>query len=326
MDKKINYITNQFKYYIDMARLDHWVKQIFVLPGIIFAILFLDHNFLHFITPVIFGLISTCLIASANYVINEWLDAKFDSYHPTKNTRPAVCGAVSAKGVYLFYIILSFAGLIIAHFITFTFFIFAIVFWLSGVLYNVPPVRTKEKIYIDVLTESLNNPIRLLLGWSTISNNTIPPTSLLLTYWFAGAFLMATKRLSEYRFILSKKGKDALENYRVSFKHYTDTSLLLSSFIYAVLSSFFIAIFLTKYRIEFILALPFFALLFTYYLWLSLKDDVIVQSPEKMYKEKGLILILLIVIILIIILSFVDVPLIQLLFHKKFYYTGNITN
>ena len=30
----------------------------------------------------------TCMIASANYVINEWLDARFDKYHPTKKNAP----------------------------------------------------------------------------------------------------------------------------------------------------------------------------------------------------------------------------------------------
>lgn len=313
---------NVVKDYIAIARLDHWVKQIFVLPGIIVALIIFDVNFLHYIFPIILGLFCTSLIASANYVINEWLDADFDRHHPTKNIRPAVCGRVKAKGVYIFYTLLSLAGFSIAYFITFHFFILIIIFWLSGILYNVPPIRTKEKIYIDVLTESLNNPIRLLLGWTIISNNTIPPLSLLLTYWFGGAFLMATKRFSEYRFITREKGEGALIKYRTSFAHYTDTSLLLSSFIYALSSSFFIAIFLTKYRIEFILVLPFFAILFTYYLWLSLKDDVIVQSPEKMYKDRGLIAILLLLLTLIIILSFVDLPLIRELFHLRFYYTS----
>ncbi len=34
-----------------------------------------------------------------------------------------------------------------------------------GVLYNVKPFRTKDIAYLDVLSESINNAIRLLLGW-----------------------------------------------------------------------------------------------------------------------------------------------------------------
>lgn len=38
--------------------------------------------------------------------------------------------------------------------------------WLlvMGVLYNVKPIRTKDVVYLDVLSESVNNMIRLLPG------------------------------------------------------------------------------------------------------------------------------------------------------------------
>ena len=60
-----------------------------------------------------------------------------------------------------------------------------------GTFYNMPPIRTKELPYIDVLTESINNPIRLLLGWFALVDNRIPPASLLIAYWALGAFFMA---------------------------------------------------------------------------------------------------------------------------------------
>ena len=34
-----------------------------------------------------------------------------------------------------------------------------------GCLYNIPPIRTKDHAYVDVLSESINNPIRFLVGW-----------------------------------------------------------------------------------------------------------------------------------------------------------------
>ncbi len=41
---------------------------------------------------ILMSFFATCLIASANYVINEWLDAEFDQFHPTKKVRPVVGG------------------------------------------------------------------------------------------------------------------------------------------------------------------------------------------------------------------------------------------
>ena len=81
----------------------------------------------------------------------------------------------------------------------------------------------------------------------------LPPASVLLAYWMGGAFLMAIKRYSEYRGI-ADPARAAL--YRRSFAFYSEQSLLLSGFFYALLSACFTGVFLIKYRIEFLLVLP----------------------------------------------------------------------
>ena len=48
-------------------------------------------------------------------------------------------------------------------------------------------MRSKELPYIDVLTESLNNPIRLFMGWFVLIPERLPPLSLGLAYWMMGA-------------------------------------------------------------------------------------------------------------------------------------------
>ncbi|MBM3886599.1 prenyltransferase, partial [Candidatus Dependentiae bacterium] len=56
------------KHYIGIARPNHWFKNIFILPGIVFALLVVPTNFnIYFLTQVVFGFISACLIMSANY-------------------------------------------------------------------------------------------------------------------------------------------------------------------------------------------------------------------------------------------------------------------
>ena len=90
-------------------------------------------------------------------------------------------------------------GLAIAFTLNGYFGMTAAVFLLSGLLYNIHPIRIKEFPYIDVLSEALNNALRLLLGWFTLITNMAPPLSLVLAYWMVGAFFMATKRFAEYR-------------------------------------------------------------------------------------------------------------------------------
>ncbi len=61
-----------------------------------------------------------------------------------------------------------------------------------------------------------------------------------------------------------------------------------------------------KYRIEYLIATPWLFILFAYYLAMSLDDDSAVQKPEKLYKEKRLMLLVLIFVVIVLLCSFVD--------------------
>lgn len=294
------------KDYIKIARLDHWIKNAFILPGIAVAILLLDEsqrsiNALY----IIIGFLSTCFIASANYVINEWLDAEFDKFHPTKKNRPVVGGNVKFKYVMIEYFLFAVLGLLLSMCINYLFFAMEVWLLVMGLIYNVKPIRSKDIIFLDVLSESVNNMIRLLLGWFIITDCVLPPVSILIGYWMAGAFLMGTKRLAEYRMI----GNPEIAGlYRKSFKYYTEKTLFGSSFFYALCATFCIGIFLVKYRIEYVVAMPFMFLLFAYYVMMAFNEDSAVQKPEKLYKEKKLLLIVALVIVIFIALTFIDIP------------------
>lgn len=292
--------------YIRIARFDHWIKQLFIFPGIVFA-LFLIDNVTVFakLYDIILSFLSTCAIASANYVINEWLDAKFDKYHPTKKSRPVVTGNIKFSGVMIEYVIFTTVGFICGLFVSKITFFMELWLWIMGIIYNVKPFRTKELPYIDVLSESLNNAIRLLIGWFTVTSSFIPPVSIIFGYWMGGAFLMATKRYSEYRMI---GDKSIAASYRKSFQTYSEESLLLSSFFYALLSVFFCGVFMVKYRAELIFDIPMICGLFVVYFKLSFKANSGAQKPEKLFREKGLMLYLVILFIVTCALLVIDIP------------------
>ena len=71
--------------------------------------------------------------------------------------------------------------------------------------------------YVDVLSESVNNPLRLLLGWFVVTPDVVPPVSLLVAYWMVGAFFMASKRFAEYRSI-----GDPIEQAALHLRQLTD--------------------------------------------------------------------------------------------------------
>jgi len=294
-----------FKDYIRIARLDHWFKNIFMLPGLALAMVLSEIPAIDAVVPALIGILSTCFIASANYVINEWLDAEFDRHHPLKKHRPSALGNIQPKYVLLEYGLLTSIGLGLASLLTVEFLAFSSLLLLMGIIYNVTPIRTKDKVYLDVLSESVNNPLRFLLGWSSLIDGSLPPSSVLLAYWMGGAFLMAMKRYAEYRFI---EDKELAGNYRRSFKYYTEESLLLSSFFYALSSAFFLGVFLIKYRVEFLLSFPFFALLFVWYTHIAMKPHSASQTPEKLYKEPKFMSYLFFLCVVICALFFIDLP------------------
>lgn len=306
----------QLRPYVASARFDHWFKNVFMLPGMALACLLVDVPLSSLLGSGLLALLSTGFIASANYVINEWLDAEFDRHHPLKQRRPSALGDVRAAFVYLEYLLFVFLGLGLATLLTREFVLFSALLLLMGVLYNVRPFRTKDRALLDVLSESVNNPIRLLLGWSAIVSGHLPPSSILLSYWMGGAFLMAMKRYAEYRFI---DDPERASLYRRSFRYYTEEKLLLSSFFYAILSAFFLGIFLIKYRIEFIVSLPFFALLYVWYLHIAMKPHSATQAPEKLYREPGFVAYVAFLAVLVTALFFIDLPALNILIEPLSY-------
>jgi len=291
--------------YIAIARTDHWVKNIFVIPGIVIAVLIERTAVADVIRPFLCGMMGVCLVASANYVINEWLDAPYDKFHPVKRHRPSVACDLKPALVYMEYALLSGVGLMLGFMASAAAGWTLVVLWVMGILYNVKPFRTKDHIYLDVLSESVNNPIRLSLGWFMVMTEPLPPSSLLLSYWMGGAFLMALKRFAEYRAI---GDVETAGLYRRSFQRYNEEKLLISSFFYAVFCALFLGVFLVKHRIELLLSLPAVAILFTWYFHLAFLPDSPVQYPERLHKNKGFMLFCCAMAALMLGLLFVDIP------------------
>lgn len=306
------------KDYLAIARLDHVTKQVFIIPGIVLAFALHRVPINHAAIPILIGFCSAVAIASANYVINEWLDREFDAFHPKKSARTAVNKKLSPTIIYAEYAVLLLVGLLLAANLGHAFFFTSLLFALSGVVYNVKPMRTKDRAYLDVISESVNNPIRLTLGWTMVDPSALPPSSLMLACWTGGAFLMGAKRLSEYRDISASAGVAALQRYRKSFNSYTSENLTVSTFLYAILSAFFIAVFLIKYRIEYILAFPFLSVLFALYFWLSLLSNSVAQRPERLFRSRRLVACLALVVLTLAITTFVDMPALQYLSEPSF--------
>ncbi len=306
---------NYLRGHLEICRFDHWIKNIFILPGLLIAYSVSPQAIdLQFLMNVFIGFLSAGLVASSNYVINEVLDAPFDALHPTKCQRPTPAGRVHIKWAYVQWIALMLIGLALASIISQALVIVLLWLWVMGCIYNIPPVRAKDIPYIDVLVESINNPIRLLIGWYIISPPFQMPASLMISYWMIGAYLMAIKRFAEMRDI---SRNISARQYRKSFAYYTEQNLLVSIMFYASASMLFFGAFVMRYRLELILSFPLIAFIMALYLNLAFKEDGGAQAPEKLWKETPLMLASFLCLILMVFLMNVSLPSFTSLFHHS---------
>jgi 4-hydroxybenzoate polyprenyltransferase len=295
--------------YVSIARPDHWFKNVFMVLGVVLAYFYQfnaagGHVEYHVVNLLV-AVVAVCLVASSNYVINEILDAPTDLAHPVKRHRPIPSGQVRLPVAYAEWLVVGAIGLGLAWAVNRPFFGAALALWIMGLVYNVPPVRSKEHPYVDVLSESVNNPLRLLLGWFAVTAAEVPPMSLVISYWMAGAFFMASKRFAEYRSIGEAQVAGA---YRSSFRYYDDSKLLVSMFFYATAAALFLGVFIIRYHLELILSIPLIAGFFSYYMHVTLKKDSAAQAPEHLYRERGLMLYLVLCVVVFSVLMFVHIP------------------
>lgn len=273
------------KVFLNVYRPLRWYRNTFMLLGALLAIKITGIGISDSYEGILYAFISICLVASGNYGINEVLDVEQDAQHPQKRFRAIPSGKISKTPVVIISIILYACGIsIVLPSKNIMLVISVSLLLLSGILYNVRPLRLKDKPYMDFIAESLNNPIRLLVGWYSVApSNRLVPSSFILGFWFLGMFLMASKRFGEYRFF---KNKNKLIEYRKSFKYYTEERLVISMI--ASLSSFMFMLgaLCMKYSIDLALFLPFVIVFIVWFFRLAYEKNTIVKDPERVFERK----------------------------------------
>jgi len=298
--------------YLKVMRPDHWLKNIFIVFGHMVAIALLAYPIsgqpvitvnAETLVLIVLSLIPACLIASANYIINEILDAPFDRIHPTKKDRPVPAGKVKIPvlwGLMGVLCVLGFAMSFAMFNIGYT--IALALLLLSGFVYNVQPIRLKDRAFFDVIAESFNNPIRLWLGWYALAPaTTFPPLSIVLAWWFFGALLMAGKRYAEFRFIGDSERSG---RYRKSFQVYSEKSLILSMVTHANFFCFCMGIAITTYRPNLVFVFPLVVIAIGVYLNRAMSEEEAKLEPEHLLKSPMVIVSTIAVVVIASLLAF----------------------
>jgi 4-hydroxybenzoate polyprenyltransferase len=290
--------------HVDIARPDYWFKNVFVIPGIIIAS-----------APSPGWTLATSPSASSS--ASSPRAHRVEQLHAQRSARRAIrpaspreteprrpSGRVRPEPPTQWLLLFA-IGMALALTVSIPFALSLLALWTMAVVYNVPPMRSKDQPYVDVLSEAINNPLRMLAGWFIVTSATMAPASLLLSYWMIGCYFMALKRYAELASIGDRSRAGA---YRRSFAFYTPERLIVAIMFYAAAAMLFFGAFCMRYRLELILSFPLVALVMAMYLRVALKPNSAAQNPVHLYRERGLMTAVVATTIVMVILLRVDLP------------------
>jgi 4-hydroxybenzoate polyprenyltransferase len=276
--------------YLGPFRVDHWIKNLVVVFGSVLALVaHREPLSLAALVAMAGVFVLSGLVSSVNYAVNEVLDAPFDARHPVKRLRPIPSGRVR-PGPLMGLATLVAAVTLVAGYGLFSHRVLVglVALLVAGLLYNLPPLRLKDWPYLDAITESVTNPVRLTIGWAAVSDALDPPAALLASAWAFGAFLMAGKRLAELRAL----GVEAAR-YRATFRAYSVRSLLTTQVLHAVATLVATAALFATEAPRLLPALPVIGAVLGWTFKMTFEEDSPLVDPEHLYRRPLFLLVML---------------------------------
>jgi 4-hydroxybenzoate polyprenyltransferase len=197
--------TGMIMHYWQALRPQQWVKNAFVWAGFLFARDWHD-TALAWRVGVAFG--AFCLIASAVYVGNDWIDRESDRAHPVKRERPIAAGRISPGMATLMLIALGLAALTLGAWVGPELMAVLIAYVVLNVAYT---LALKRVVIIDVIAVALSFLLRILAG--TVGVGIAPSPWLLMCGLMLTLLLGFGKRHAESHAATSVPGRSVLAAY-----------------------------------------------------------------------------------------------------------------
>jgi 4-hydroxybenzoate polyprenyltransferase len=204
--------------WIALLRPRHWVKNLFVLAPLLFALHLFD-GLLWWKSLFAFGVF--CVLASAVYAFNDGLDAERDRAHPGKRHRPVAAGRIRPRAALLAGGLLGALGLGGGLLLGLPFASTGLVYLAINAAYS---SGLKRVAFLDVLCIAVGFVLRVVGGALAIE---APISPWLVACTFGLACLLGFgKRLHE----LESLGADSRDT-RPALRGYTRRSLRLAAWL-----------------------------------------------------------------------------------------------
>ena len=197
--------------YLELLRPRQWVKNAFVLVGLIFGHAYLDPSMLQ---AALSATVEFCFASGAVYAFNDARDAAQDRDHPDKRDRPVARGAVSPREALALSAATGAAALLLAAWTGWK--VAAIVAAYLG-LSAAYTLGLKRIPVLDVVVIAAGFMLRLLAG--TLGIGITPSNWLLACGFLLTLFLGFAKRRAEIARLTQDAGRHraVLEDYSIGF-------------------------------------------------------------------------------------------------------------
>jgi 4-hydroxybenzoate polyprenyltransferase len=188
-----------------LIRPAHWIKNVFVLVGLLFGRAIFKPEF---VVAAIFAFIAFSLMASFVYVINDLADVEADRLHPVKRNRPIASGAVSPSQAKILAAFLLTAALPVAWLASPIVFAIVMTYGVMNLAYS---FGLKDIVVLDVFIIATGFMLRILAG--TVGIGIDPSKWLIVCGLMLTLFLGFAKRRAELAQTGNKTQRRVLEHY-----------------------------------------------------------------------------------------------------------------
>ncbi|MDX2284093.1 MAG: decaprenyl-phosphate phosphoribosyltransferase [Bacteroidia bacterium] len=201
-----------WKAYLELLRPGQYLKNLLLFLPAFFALRIREPGLL---LRTLAGFACFCLVASAVYIFNDYLDREADRQHPRKQHRPLASGRVSPLYALLLMGLLLIFGVAGFWLLDPTAFYLISAYVFLNLLYS---LRIKHVAIVDIFIISLGFLIRIGTG-ATVAVPHIPVSMWLVLMIFLGAlFLALAKRREDV--VLALEGREvrkAIDGYNLEF-------------------------------------------------------------------------------------------------------------
>lgn len=213
---------------IKQLRPKQWLKNVFLLPALLFSGKFLETG------PVVaagIGIAVFCLLSSSGYILNDYLDREADAKHPKKRFRPIASGALPVPAAFVLMAACLIGGVLLSSMLPPAFLLVALVYLATTLSYS---FWFKHIVLLDVLFLSSGFVWRTLAGALAIAVHVSP--WLIVCTIFLALFFGFNKRRAELLQIgahsgtrrnLAEYSPDMLEQYQAIVTSATIMSYVL---------------------------------------------------------------------------------------------------